>query len=121
MTTRLKTFAHRKSKSRRDAPNFGFSSSELRTLRALKTPAGIQRFLDHLPYNLSFTARSLRNSAHLAAHVTDGKAAYASRSTHIQRRNDRSQKKQNLIAKARTIISILGDAKNVARAIFQVN
>jgi len=58
MTTRLKTFAHRKSKSRRDAPNFGFSSSELRTLRALKTPAGIQRFLDQLPYNLSFTARS---------------------------------------------------------------
>src|SRR5436853_2253236 len=36
----------------------GFSSAELRQLRALKTPAGIQRFLDELPYNLSFTARS---------------------------------------------------------------
>src|SRR6202140_71163 len=38
--------------------NFGFRRSELRTLRALKTPAGIQRFLDELPYNLSYTARS---------------------------------------------------------------
>jgi hypothetical protein len=27
-------------------------------LRALKTPAGIQKFLDDLPYNLSYTARS---------------------------------------------------------------
>ena len=27
-------------------------------MRALKTPAGVQRFLDQLPYNLSFTARS---------------------------------------------------------------
>jgi len=58
MTTRLKTVAPTKSKSRRDAPSFGSTSSELRTLRALKTPAGIQRFLDELPYNLSFTARS---------------------------------------------------------------
>ncbi len=58
MTTRFKTFARRKSKSRSDAPSFGFTSAELRTLRALKSPAGIQRFLDELPYNLSFTARS---------------------------------------------------------------
>ncbi|TMP95157.1 MAG: hypothetical protein E6L08_02210, partial [Verrucomicrobia bacterium] len=58
MTTRRKTFVRRKSKSRSDAPSFGFTSSDLRTLRALKTPAGIQRFLDELPYNLSFTARS---------------------------------------------------------------
>ena len=27
-------------------------------MHALKTPAGVQRFLDDLPYNLSFTARS---------------------------------------------------------------
>ncbi len=27
-------------------------------MRALKTPAGIQKFLDELPYNLSYTARS---------------------------------------------------------------
>ena len=37
-----------------------FSSIELRKLRALKTPAGIQRFLDELPYNLSITSRSPR-------------------------------------------------------------
>lgn len=40
--------------------DFGFTRSELRTLRALKTPAGIQRFLDDLPYNLRFTAWSPR-------------------------------------------------------------
>jgi hypothetical protein len=40
------------------ASDFGFNSSELRRLRALKTPAGIQKFLDDLPYNLSYTARS---------------------------------------------------------------
>jgi len=39
-------------------PGSGFTRSELRVLRRLKTPAGIQRFLDELPYNLSFTARS---------------------------------------------------------------
>jgi hypothetical protein len=42
----------------------GFSSAELRKLRALKTPAGIQRFLDGLPYNLSTTARSPRKVLH---------------------------------------------------------
>ena len=36
----------------------GFSSGELRKLRALRTPVGVQRFLDELPYNLSITARS---------------------------------------------------------------
>src|SRR5437762_795583 len=41
-----------------DSSNFGFTPSELRTLRALKTPAGIQKFLDELSYNLSYTARS---------------------------------------------------------------
>lgn len=42
----------------RSSNDFGFTPLELRRLRALKTPAGIQRFLDDLPYNLSFTARS---------------------------------------------------------------
>src|SRR5881397_1206204 len=37
---------------------FGFTSSDLRQLRALKTPAGIQKFLDELPYNLRYTAHS---------------------------------------------------------------
>src|SRR3954467_8144267 len=36
----------------------GFTSSELRTLRALKTPAGVQRFLDEIPYHLAGTAWS---------------------------------------------------------------
>lgn len=38
----------------------GFTRGELRSLRALRTPAGIQRFLDDLPYNLQYTARSPR-------------------------------------------------------------
>lgn len=37
-----------------------FNPSELRTLRALKTPAGIQRFLDGLPYHLATTSWSPR-------------------------------------------------------------
>ena len=36
----------------------GFTRAELRSLQALKTPAGVQKFLDGLPYNLAFTARS---------------------------------------------------------------
>src|SRR5438477_12581969 len=47
-----------------DSSNFGFTPSELRTLRALKTPAGIQKFLDELSYNLSYTARSPRKVLH---------------------------------------------------------
>jgi len=41
-----------------DMNNFGFTPAELRTLRSFKTPAGIQKFLDGLPYNLRYTARS---------------------------------------------------------------
>ena len=37
---------------------FGFAPSEQRALRALKTPAGIQRFLDDMPYHLAGTAWS---------------------------------------------------------------
>src|SRR5574341_419739 len=37
-----------------------FTPRELRKLRALKTPAGIQRFLDSLPYHLAGTAWSPR-------------------------------------------------------------
>ena len=47
-----------------DSSCFGFTPSELRTLRALKTPAGIQKFLDELPYNLSYTAASPRKVLH---------------------------------------------------------
>jgi len=44
--------------------DFGFTRAELRKLRGLKTPAGVQRFLDELPYNLSYTARSPREVLH---------------------------------------------------------
>ncbi len=54
----------RNARSRGSAPDFGFTRSELRALRALKTPAGIQRFVDDLPYNLSYTARSPRKVLH---------------------------------------------------------
>jgi hypothetical protein len=40
--------------------DFGFTKAELRAFRALKTPVGIQRFLDQLPYNLGYTACSPR-------------------------------------------------------------
>jgi hypothetical protein len=36
----------------------------LRKLRALKTPAGVQRFLDELPYNLGYTARCPKRVLH---------------------------------------------------------
>jgi len=41
--------------------DFGFTQTELRKFRALKTPAGVQRFLDAIPYNLGYTARSPKN------------------------------------------------------------
>jgi hypothetical protein len=44
----------------RSIDTFDFTRAELRRFRALRTPTGVQRFLDDLPYNLSFTARSPR-------------------------------------------------------------
>lgn len=44
--------------------NFGFNPAELRKLRALKTPVGVQKFLDDMPYNLSYTARSPKKVLH---------------------------------------------------------
>lgn len=38
----------------------GLTPTELRRLRALKTPAGVQRFLDDIPYHLAGTAWSPR-------------------------------------------------------------
>jgi hypothetical protein len=49
-----------KNKAKRDSSPRGFTSSELRQLRALKTPAGVQRFLDDLPYHLANTSCSPR-------------------------------------------------------------
>ena len=58
----------------------GFTPSELRQLRALKTPAGVQRFLDELPYHLAGTAWSPRTvlrekTAHCLEGATFGAAA----------------------------------------------
>ena len=41
-------------------PDFGFTARELRTLRALRTPAGIQKFIDGMQYHLAGTAWSPR-------------------------------------------------------------
>jgi len=41
-------------------PDFGFTARELRTLRALRTPDGIQKFIDGMEYHLAGTAWSPR-------------------------------------------------------------
>jgi hypothetical protein len=54
-----------------------FTPSELRALRALKTPAGIQRYLDDMPYHLAGTAWSPRMVLReTTAHCLEG-AAFA--------------------------------------------
>jgi hypothetical protein len=44
----------------KQTPDSDFTLSELRAIRALKTPAGIQRYLDDIPYHLAGTAWSPR-------------------------------------------------------------
>jgi len=46
------------------APTYGFTPLELRKLRSLKTPYGIQRLLDDMPYHLEDTAWSPRRVLH---------------------------------------------------------
>lgn len=59
-------------KHRRTASD-GFTPSELRTLRALKSPVGIQRFLDDIPYHLAGTAWSPRTVLqNQTAHCLEG-------------------------------------------------
>src|SRR5437667_516801 len=51
----------------------GFAPAELRKLRSLKTPYGVQRFLDALPYHLTSTAWSPRRVlAERTAHCLEG-------------------------------------------------
>src|SRR6185503_7015429 len=51
----------------------GWSARELRVLRALRTPAGIQRALDAMPYHLAATAWSPRRvMAAGTAHCLEG-------------------------------------------------
>src|SRR5437868_5479780 len=56
--------APRSSIARSTSIDFGFTPPELRKLRALKAPIGIQRFLDEIPYNLGYTARSPKRILH---------------------------------------------------------
>ena len=42
----------------KESSYFGLAPSQWRKLRGLKTPDGIQKFLDDLPYNLNYTASS---------------------------------------------------------------
>jgi hypothetical protein len=61
----------RRMRSARDS--VGFTARELRSLRALRTPAGIQRALDVLPYHLATTAWSpWRVLAERTAHCLEG-------------------------------------------------
>jgi hypothetical protein len=59
MTSRLRVSALHHSRKKK-ATELNFTSSERRALRALKTPAGIQRYLDNMPYHLAGTAWSPR-------------------------------------------------------------
>ena len=52
---------------------WGFTPAELRKLRALKTPHGIQRLLDAMPYHLADSAWSARRVlAENASHCYEG-------------------------------------------------
>jgi hypothetical protein len=56
-----------------DRAPFGFSPRELRSLRALRTPHGIQRALDAMPYHLASTAWSPRRVLRAStAHCLEG-------------------------------------------------
>jgi hypothetical protein len=57
----------------RSTDHFGFTAREFRSLRALRSPAGIQRALDVLPYHLATTAWSpKRVLAERTAHCLEG-------------------------------------------------
>ena len=60
LTSRSRASSAGKSGGRKVGANFGFTASELRKLRAFKTPSGIQRYLDDMPYHLAGTAWSPR-------------------------------------------------------------
>ena len=54
-------------------PSDGWSAGELRRLRSLKTPYGVQRYLDDMPYHLATTAWSPRRVLHeRTAHCLEG-------------------------------------------------
>ena len=52
---------------------FGFTPAELRKFRSLKTPHGVQRFMDDMPYHLATTCWSPRLVLHeQTAHCLEG-------------------------------------------------
>jgi len=56
-----------------DNDSWGFTPAELRKLRSLKTPHGIQRLLDDMPYHLEDTAWSPRRVLHAnTSHCYEG-------------------------------------------------
>jgi hypothetical protein len=58
---------------RTENSDFGFTAAELRKLRSMKDPHGIQKFLDALPYHLEDTAWSPRRVlAAQTAHCLEG-------------------------------------------------
>jgi hypothetical protein len=59
MISRSRASALHQSRKKK-AADIDFTHSEQRLLRALKTPAGIQRYLDDMPYHLAGTAWSPR-------------------------------------------------------------
>jgi hypothetical protein len=55
------------------APDFGLTARELRAFKALRTPQGVQKFLDSMPYHLAMTAWSPRRVLHeRTAHCLEG-------------------------------------------------
>jgi len=66
--------------AKKRTPDFGFTPAELRRLRALKSPTGVQRYLDSIPYHLPISSRSPRvvlrtGSAHCLEGATFAAAA----------------------------------------------
>jgi hypothetical protein len=77
LTSRSRASSAGKSGGRDVGATFGFTPSELRALRALKTPTGIQHYLDDMPYHLAGTAWSPRMVLReKTAHCLEG-AAFA--------------------------------------------
>ena len=56
----------------RDSPSFGFTPLELRKLRALKTPVGIQKFLDDLRRREGADETQRRPSGKMQGHRLHG-------------------------------------------------
>jgi hypothetical protein len=55
------------------APDFGLTARELRAFKRMRSPEGVQKFLDAMPYHLASTAWSPRRVLHeRTAHCLEG-------------------------------------------------